>query len=102
MVYAHGGGMIAGNLDAYDAVIAQYVAATEVPLLSVDYRLAPEAQGPRPAQDVFAAAWLRDHAPELESDRIGSRSWAIVEAGASPRPRRSSRAISDSGWHARS
>lgn len=66
VVYAHGGGMIAGNLDVYDAVIAQYVKATGVPFLSVDYRLAPEAQGPRPAQDLFAAvAWLRERAPEL-------------------------------------
>jgi len=73
VVYAHGGGMIAGNLDVYDAVIAEYVAATEVPFLSVDYRLAPEARGPRPAQDVFAAAaWLRDRAPALavRPDRI--------------------------------
>jgi len=73
VVYAHGGGMIAGNLDVYDAVIAAYVAATGVPFLSVDYRLAPEAQGPRPAQDVFAAvAWLRDQTSELgvRPDRI--------------------------------
>ena len=53
VVYAHGGGMIAGNLDLYDAVIAEYVVATGVPFLSVDYRLAPEAQGTRPARDVF-------------------------------------------------
>jgi acetyl esterase/lipase len=66
VVYAHGGGMIAGNLDVYDRVIAEYVAATGVPFLSVDYRLAPEAQGPRPARDVFAAlVWLHEQASEL-------------------------------------
>ena len=73
VVYAHGGGMIAGNLDLYDAVVVEYVAATGVPFLSVDYRLAPEAQGPRPARDVFAAVqWLSDLASELgvEPDRI--------------------------------
>ena len=73
VVYAHGGGMIAGNLDVYDEVIAEYVATTGVPFLSVDYRLAPEAKGARPAQDVFAAvAWLRDRASELgvRPDRI--------------------------------
>lgn len=73
VVYAHGGGMIAGNLDVYDAVVAEYVAATGVPFLSVDYRLAPEAQGPRPARDVFAAVqWLSDLASELgvEPNRI--------------------------------
>lgn len=74
VVYAHGGGMIAGNLDVYDAVIAEYVAATRVPFLSVDYRLAPEAQGPRAARDVFAAIqWLSDLSSELgvDQDRIG-------------------------------
>jgi acetyl esterase/lipase len=66
VVYAHGGGMIAGNLDVYDGVIAEYVAATGVPFLSVDYRLAPEAPGPRPAEDVDAAVtWLRNQAAEL-------------------------------------
>jgi len=59
VVYAHGGGMIAGHLDVYDTVIGAYVTATGVPFLSVGYRLSPEAQGPRPAQDVHAAAaWL--------------------------------------------
>ncbi len=73
VAYAHGGGMIAGNLGVYDAVVAEYVAATGVPFLSVDYRLAPEAQGPRPARDVFAAVqWLSDLASELgvEPNRI--------------------------------
>ena len=73
VVYAHGGGMIAGNLDVYDRVVAEYVAATGVPFLSVDYRLAPEAQGARAAQDVVAAlAWLREQARELglRSERI--------------------------------
>jgi acetyl esterase/lipase len=73
VVYAHGGGMIAGNLDLYDVVVAGYVAAIGVPFLSVDYRLSPEVQGPRPARDVFAAIqWLSDLASELgvEPDRI--------------------------------
>jgi acetyl esterase/lipase len=73
VVYAHGGGMIAGSLDVYDAVIGEYVMATGVPFLSVDYRLAPEARGPQPAQDVFVAlAWLRDKRSELgvRADRI--------------------------------
>jgi acetyl esterase/lipase len=73
VVYAHGGGMIAGSLDLYDAVVAEYVAATGVPFLSVDCRLAPEAQGPRPARDVFAAIqWLSDLASEVgvQPDRI--------------------------------
>ena len=69
IVYAHGGGMIAGNLDCYDAVIARYVHETGVPFLSVDYRLAPEVHGSTPAMDVFAGVlWLIEHASELGVD----------------------------------
>ena len=69
VVYAHGGGMILGNLDVYDFVVSEYVAATSVPFLSVDYRLAPEAKGEMPARDVFAGiTWLVEHASELSVD----------------------------------
>ncbi|MGV9847805.1 alpha/beta hydrolase fold domain-containing protein [Streptomyces sp. NPDC003442] len=70
VVYAHGGGMIAGSVDLYDSVVAGYVQATGVPFLSVDYRLAPDAAtGTGPVEDVFAAlTWLGDQAPELRVD----------------------------------
>jgi len=69
VLYAHGGGMLSGDLDLYHPVLAEYVAVTGVPFLAVDYRLAPEVSGVRPAEDVFAGlAWLLDHATELGVD----------------------------------
>lgn len=69
VVYAHGGGMIAGDVDLYDRVVSGYVAATGVPFLSVGYRLAPEASGGQPAEDLLhAILWLRDNAEEFEVD----------------------------------
>jgi acetyl esterase/lipase len=69
VVYAHGGGMVSGDLDLYHPVVAEYVADTGVPFLAVEYRLAPEATGLQPAEDVFAAlAWLLGRAPELGVD----------------------------------
>jgi acetyl esterase/lipase len=73
VVYAHGGGMVAGSLDDYEQIVATYVSGTGVPFLSVDYRLAPEAKGARPAQDVLdAVRWLVAHASErgVEPDRF--------------------------------
>jgi len=73
VVYAHGGGKISGSAFLYDGFVSALVSATGVPALSIDYRLAPEAQGERPARDVFAGlVWLREHATELgvETDRI--------------------------------
>lgn len=69
VVYAHGGGMIANSADSYDFVVSEYVDKTGVPFLSVDYRRAPEAQGTRLAEDVFAGlSWLIGKAPELGVD----------------------------------
>ena len=66
VVYAHGGGMVLGSLDLYDTLLSWYVARTGVPFLSVGYRLAPEATGTTPAEDVFAGlAWLLEHTAEL-------------------------------------
>ncbi|MFD8085036.1 alpha/beta hydrolase fold domain-containing protein [Kitasatospora sp. NPDC059722] len=69
VLYAHGGGMILGDLDAYDTLLSWYVAHSRVPFLSVGYRLAPEATGTMLAEDVFAGlTWLTDHAHELAVD----------------------------------
>jgi acetyl esterase/lipase len=69
VLYVHGGGMILGSIELYDRVVAGYVAATGVPMLSVDYRLAPEHPHPTPVEDCFAALdWLIEHAASLGVD----------------------------------
>lgn len=66
VVYLHGGGMISGSLDLYDRLVAGYVADSKVPMLSVDYRLAPEHPHPHPAEDCYAGlAWLSSRAADL-------------------------------------
>ncbi|OBH93347.1 alpha/beta hydrolase [Mycobacterium sp. E2733] len=71
-LYLHGGGMILG-LDElgtlYDTAVSHYVAASGVPILVADYRIAPEHPHPAPVNDCYAALlWLADHAAELEVD----------------------------------
>ena len=69
VLHAHGGGMIAGTVAMFAPYVAEYVARSGVPFLSVDYRLAPEAPGPLPAEDVFTGlAWLVEHAGSLGVD----------------------------------
>ncbi|MCU1684061.1 MAG: alpha/beta hydrolase protein [Amycolatopsis sp.] len=69
VVYAHGGGMVLGSLDTYDALLSWYVARSGVPILSVGYRLAPEATGTALAEDVFAGlAWLAANAAGVGVD----------------------------------
>lgn len=72
VLYLHGGGMILGweHLGGlYDAAVRGYVATSGVPMLVVDYRVAPEFPHPVPLQDCYAALrWLADHAGELGVD----------------------------------
>jgi acetyl esterase/lipase len=88
VVYAHGGGMILSSAKIYDAFVSEYVAETGVSFLSVDYRLAPEAQGTTLAEDVFAGlSWLLDRTSELGLDPariavMGDSAGGGVAAGA--------------------
>jgi acetyl esterase/lipase len=72
VLYLHGGGMIFGMSELgalYDWLARRYVAESNVPMLLVDYRIAPEFPHPVPVQDCFAAlVWLVEHANELGVD----------------------------------
>lgn len=70
VLYTHGGGMILGSMGLDDRPVAGYVSASGTPMLSVDYRLAPEHRYPTQVQDVYAGLrWLDEHAKELSVDR---------------------------------
>lgn len=74
IVYFHGGGRIAGTLDGYDGVLRHYVRETNVPMLQVAYRLAPEHTGTTAQEDgLVGLRWLIERAGELNVDpaRIG-------------------------------
>ena len=69
VIYVHGGGMISGSIDIYDAAVRYYHHLTGVPFLAVGYRLAPESRGTGPAEDVLTALeWLIGRAHELGTD----------------------------------
>lgn len=56
VVYFHGGGFMLGGLDSHDDVCAEIAAGTGCPVVSVDYRLAPEHPHPAAYEDSLAAA----------------------------------------------
>ncbi|MGP4049634.1 alpha/beta hydrolase [Streptomyces sp. 2A115] len=73
-LFFHGGGYIFGHIDLFDGPVARYVSASGVPMLSVEYRRAPEHSFPTPVEDAYTALrWLHEHAGELDVDpaRIG-------------------------------
>lgn len=72
VLYLHGGGMIFG-LDEmgamYELAVRRYVAASAVPMLVVDYRVAPENPHPTPVEDCYATLeWLAGEAGNLGFD----------------------------------
>lgn len=72
VLYLHGGGMIF-SLDhvgqMYEIAVRRYVAAAGVPMLVVDYRVAPEHPHPTPVEDCYAALqWLAGQADSLLFD----------------------------------
>ncbi len=74
VVYFHGGGFVIGNLDTHDGGAREIVRGTGAVVLSVDYRLAPEAPFPAAVQDCLAATrWARAHIDQLGGDpaRLG-------------------------------
>ena len=69
VLYLHGGGMILGSVPIFDGPVSRYVVHTGVPMLSVEYRLAPEHPYPTPVEDAYAGlVWLAAHTAELDVD----------------------------------
>jgi len=96
LVFFHGGGGVLGSLESHEQPCRFLARAAGVRVLSVDYRLAPEAKFPAGVDDAVAAfAWAREHAAELGADpeRIavggdsaGGNLSAVVALHADPPP----------------
>jgi len=74
VLFFHGGGYIFGHIDLFDGPVSRYVSASGVPMLSVEYRRAPEHPFPTPLEDAYTALrWLHEQAGEFGVDpsRIG-------------------------------
>jgi acetyl esterase len=66
LVFYHGGGWVVGDLDTHDGYCRTLADDACVRVLSVDYRLAPEAEAPAAAEDAIAAfTWAVEHAEDL-------------------------------------
>ncbi len=69
LVWFHGGGWIAGDLDTHDQVCRYLARFGRIGVLSVDYRLAPEFAYPAAVEDALSSfAWARAHAVALGFD----------------------------------
>ncbi|WP_441248749.1 alpha/beta hydrolase [Kitasatospora sp. McL0602] len=74
LYYLHGGGMIMGNAwSVLPQLLREWALPLELAVISVEYRLAPQAQYPGPVEDCYAGfTWAAEHAARLgiDPDRI--------------------------------
>lgn len=69
LVYFHGGGWVIGSLDLYDSSCRGLCNAVKCIVVSVAYRLAPEAKFPAGVNDAYLATqWVMNNAASLNGD----------------------------------
>ncbi|MFT3977790.1 MAG: alpha/beta hydrolase [Sphingomonas bacterium] len=72
VVFYHGGGFVIGDIDTHASFTAEMARQLDLPVVSVDYRLAPEARWPAAPDDCEAAArWVASNPAELGRTATG-------------------------------
>lgn len=62
MVFYHGGGFVIGDLETHDSYCAEAARQLDMPVIAIDYRLAPEHPFPAAPEDCEAATrWVADN-----------------------------------------
>lgn len=76
LVYFHGGGMVLGSNHSFEPLARTLAAVSGATVVSVDYRLAPEAPAPAQFEDAYAAtSYVAANAEVL---RVDSRRLAVI------------------------
>ncbi|PLK26298.1 alpha/beta hydrolase fold domain-containing protein [Novosphingobium sp. TH158] len=66
LVFYHGGGFVVGSVGTHAALAAEMARKLDVPVVSVEYRLAPEHKWPAAPDDAEAAArWIAANGAQL-------------------------------------
>jgi acetyl esterase len=93
VVFFHGGGWVLSSVDGHDPIARRIAARSGALVVSVEYRLAPEAPFPAPHDDCWTATtWLAEHGADWGGDpsRVavcGDSAGANLAAGVAIRAR---------------
>jgi acetyl esterase len=72
LVFYHGGGFVVGSIGTHASLAAEIARQLDVPVVSVEYRLAPEVKWPAAPDDAEAAArWIADNSAAMDRTFTG-------------------------------
>ena len=72
VLFIHGGGFVIGDRDVYHSLCTEIAARLDLPVVSIEYRLAPEHPFPAAPDDCEAAArWIASSPAELGREVTG-------------------------------
>lgn len=72
VVFFHGGGFAVGSVETHAGLAAEIARSLDLPVISVEYRLAPEHPWPAAPDDAEAAArWIAENGAEFGRDFTG-------------------------------
>lgn len=72
LVFMHGGGFVLGDLVSYQPLCAEIARCIDLPVIAVDYRLAPEHPFPAAVEDAVAATrWIAQAPADLGLEPTG-------------------------------
>jgi acetyl esterase len=74
--YVHGGGWVFGGLDGYDPLCRRFANRIRLPLISIDYGLAPEYPAPAALEDVACVIGAR--AALARQAGVRTAKWAMM------------------------
>jgi len=67
IIFYHGGGFVIGDLESHHSFCTYIAREMDIPVIAVDYRLAPEAPFPAAPEDSLAATrWVADNQEQLK------------------------------------
>lgn len=81
VVYLHGGGWLAGDIESYDPDIRRLAAHTKLPIVAVDYRRTPEYPFPAAIHDCTAVVRELHHEPHRTLSLAGDSAGGNLALG---------------------
>ena len=76
VIFVHGGGWVLGNVESYDRLCRRFANRIRLPVVSIEYRLAPEHPFPSALDDVATAILACSDLAQMAG--VGTKIWAMM------------------------